>query len=50
MADSKRIAPKSDPDELGDLADPWDAWLNGDIAMEDLPEDLREAALAFAEQ
>lgn len=47
MADGKRIAPTTDPAETGDLVDPWDAWLNGDLAMDDLPEDLREQALEF---
>jgi len=47
MADV-RISPNTDPNELGDQVDPWDAWLNGDLATEDLPEDLQEAALEFA--
>ncbi len=50
MADSKRIAPNTDPNQLGDLVDPWDAWLNGDLPMNDLPKDLLEAALVLAEQ
>jgi hypothetical protein len=46
MADV-RISPNTNPDELGDQVDPWDAWLNGDLATKDLPDDLQEYASEF---
>ena len=49
MVDYGRISPNTDPNELGDLVDPWDVWLNGDLATEDLPANLQEYALAFIE-
>ena len=40
----KRIDPRTDPEEVGDLVSPWDLWLQGELATEDLPEDEQEAA------
>lgn len=45
---SPRIAPNTDPGNLGDTVDPWDAWLNGDIDSSDLPPDLAVQARAVA--
>jgi hypothetical protein len=35
---------RTDPDELGDLVDPWDEWLTDQIEYDDLPDDLKEKA------
>jgi hypothetical protein len=34
----------ADPDESGDLIDPWDEWLAGDISFADLPAEDQERA------
>lgn len=41
---TKRIAPWTKTDEVGDEVPPFDAWLNGDIDYADLPDDDKELA------
>jgi hypothetical protein len=31
------INPKTNPENLGDLADPWEMFLEGEIGFDDLP-------------
>lgn len=41
---AKILDTRTDPDELGDLVDPWDEWLTDQIEYEDLPDDLKAKA------
>lgn len=39
-----RLIPYADPADDAELPDPWEAWLNGDIDLTDLPpEDQKRA-------
>jgi len=47
------IDTRTNPDELGDTVDPYEAWMNGDIDYEDLSDEDKRAAdalLAYAER
>lgn len=44
------IDPRSNSDDLGDLADPWSLWLEGEIDLTDLPEDLQKKARELLDQ
>ena len=41
---------RTDPDELGDLVDPWDEWMTDQIEYDDLPDELKAKADAIFEQ
>ena len=36
------IDPRTNPDELGDLADPWQRFLDGEISFDDLPAESQQ--------
>ena len=39
-----RLIPTANPDIPGDVADPWEAFLAGDLDYDDLPADLQKQA------
>lgn len=41
---STRLIPTANPDIPGDLADPWEAFLDGELDFAELPADLQEGA------
>lgn len=41
------IDPRTDPSRVGDEVDEWDAWLEGDIDLNDLSPELQQRAREF---
>jgi hypothetical protein len=42
-----RLDTRVDTRSIGDLADPWDAFMEGDISYDDLPDDMKVAGRDF---
>ncbi len=43
----ERISTATDPTRIGDETDPWDAFLNGDIGLDELDEESQARAREF---
>jgi hypothetical protein len=47
---SRRISPSTLSGDVGDEVPLWDMWLNGDISLEQLPENEKQWALKMLDK